>query len=438
MIVKHYTPYLLDAIFIGAGAVFLATRYRSMRESKSGTIGFLAWSLLTLAVLPSTVYTVHRLVVPTEAIKRAEPSLELNPDEIVISKESQILFGIRTALAVQGKLMSGIRVTGYVRAIPQRRAEVVAPVSGRVKPRESLTVGSRVRRGQTLAVVEQVLSASDLAGLEATRTELKSREAELSAVAQAAEAKLSAAKLELERAQRLLEVGAAPLRRVQEAKLQVELAQTEMEAANKRLSITQSGSQSVAEVKSYALTSPISGVIARADFSAGEQVDAGKSLFTVVDLERVWIEAEVFEKDLAVVTGAQEAEFTSAALPGQRFMIAPNSSNHLLTIGTEVHPEKRTVAVIYEVANPQGRLKDGMTAEVVIKSSSKQEVVSIPKRAVSEEKGRKVVYVYTGGEQFTRRSIQLGQEGSEQIEVKSGLKAGERIVVEGLYQLRSN
>lgn len=434
---EHYTPYLLDAIFIGAGIVFLRTRYRVMRETRSSLTGFLAWLLLTLTVLLFLIHNVHRLVVPVEPVKRPEPT-EHNPDEIVISKESQMLFGIRTALATEDRLMDGIRVTGYVRAIPQRRAEVVAPVSGRVKAIGNLPVGSKVRQGQVLAVVEQVLSASDVAGLEATRTELKSREAELMATVQAAEAKLHTAKLELERARRLLEAGAAPLRRVQEAELQVELAQTEMEAASKRATITQSGSQSMAEIKSYTLSAPISGVIARADFSSGEQVEAGKSLVTIVDLERVWIEAEVFEKDLALVTSSQAARFRCAALPSEWFAIAPNSPNRLLTIGTEVHPEKRTVSVIYEVANPHSILKDGMTAEVVIESSSSQKVVSVPKEAVSEEQGRKVVYVYIGGEQFTRRSVQLGREGSDRIEIKAGLKAGERIVVEGLYQLRSN
>lgn len=434
---EHYTPYLLNAIFIGAGIVFLVTRYRRMREAGGSLTGFLAWSFLTLAVLLGIVYTVDRLVVPVAPVKRPEP-IERNPDEIAISKESQMLFGIRTALVTEGKLMSGTRVTGYVRAIPQRRAEVIAPVSGRVKAIGNLPVGSKVRQGQALAVVEQVLSASDVAGLEATRTELKSREAELMAAVQAAEAKLRTAKLELERARRLLEAGAAPLRRVQEAELQVELAQTETEAASKRVKITQSGSQSIAEVKSYTLSAPISGVIARADFSSGEQVEAGKSLLTVVDLERVWVEAEVFEKDLAVVTNSEEAQIRCAALPGERFVIAPNSPNRLLTIGTEVHPEKRTVSVIYEITNPHSALKDGMTAEVVIESSSGKKVVSVPKEAVSEEQGRKVVYVYNGGEQFTRRSVHLGREGSDRIEIKAGLKAGERIVVEGLYQLRSN
>ncbi len=428
----NYTPYLLDTIFIGAGTVFLAARYRSHT-----TKGFLAWSLLTLSVVAGAVYSVHRFVVPIEPAQRAEAT-ERHPDEVIISKESQLLFGIRTAPATQGRLISGVRVTGYVRAIPQRRSEVVAPVSGVVRAIKVLTLGSRVRQGETLAVVEQVLSASDIAGLEATRTELKSREAEFAAAVQTAEAKLRTALLELERARRLLEAGAAPARRVQEAELQLELAEAELEAAKKRVAITRSGSQSVAEVKSYPLTAPITGVIARADFSSGEQVDAGRSLVTVVDLERVWIEAEVFEKDLSVVAGALEAEFSCAGLPGERFRIAPDSPNRLLTIGTQVHPEKRTVAVVYEVANPQGRFKDGMTAEVVIESRSAQEVVSVPKDAVSEEQGRKVVYVYNGGEQFTRRTIQLGREGSERIEVKAGLKAGERVVVEGLYQLRSN
>ena len=93
--------------------------------------------------------------------------------------------------------------------------------------------------------------------------------------------------------------------------------------------------------------------------------------------------------------------------------------------------------VIYEVKNPFNRLKDGNFIEITIDTSGDRKVLAVPKSAVVREQGETFVFVFDGGETFERRQIALGAEGADFYEIVSGLKEGERIVIEGVYQLRT-
>ena len=114
-----------------------------------------------------------------------------------------------------------------------------------------------------------------------------------------------------------------------------------------------------------------------------------------------------------------------------------DGDGRLVSIGQTVDPQTRTVSVIYEVKNPLNRLRDGMFVEMTIDTSGDREALAVPKKAVITEQGQTFVFVFDGGETFEKRPVALGAEGADFYEVKTGLKADERVVVEGIYQLRS-
>lgn len=439
----RYLPYLLDLLVLVGIFLFVGSRYRAAAKTNGQGEAIrrtLPSALVALVALVGSVATVHYLMPATEpraiaAATTTSPSAD--PNSITIPKESQLLFGIRTQEVAMSAIVSGVTVTGAVKVRPQFKAEVVPPVSGRTRAVGNLTVGSYVKQGQTVAVVEQILSAPEAAGLEATRIDLKTKTAALQAQAQQALTRRNAAQVELNRARRLYDAGAVPLRRVQDAEVQLRLAEQELTAAQQQAQITQAGEQRVNPVRTFPLTAPVSGVISETTFTPGQQVEAGKPLFTIMNLDRVYIEAQVFEKDLATVTSAKRASFKVTAFPNEVFQIGENTPNRLITVGASVDPEKRTVPVVYEVTNPSGRLRDGMFAEITIDTTGGGEVVSVPRTAVVDEQGKKIVYVYDGGERFEKRVVRVGSEGQTSIEIQSGLKPGERVVVEGIYQLRS-
>lgn len=380
-----------------------------------------------------------------------DPALGGSGARVTISKESQLLFNIRTAPVTEQQITSGLKVTGAVRVRPDARAIVSPPVSGRVFLRRGLTIGTAVGRGEQIGSIEQILGASEQAELESQRTGLRtaaleqqSRQAEQVALAQQARTRLAQAQRELRRATNLLEVGAAPRKRVEEAQTAVRIAEQEVAAAEQQAGLaTQQARlarESVARVnpvRTFPLLSPVTGMISEMKAVTGQQVEAGAELLNVVNLSTVFLEANVFEKDLSIVRDSRRASYTAAGIPNEVYRIGEGGDGRLVTIGQTVNAESRTVPVIFEVPNPLNRLRDGMFVEITIDTTGSTSVLSVPKQAVVTEQGRTFVYVFTGGEIFEKRVVVIGSEGQESYEVKSGVKAGERVVVEGIYQLRS-
>lgn len=388
---------------------------------------------------------------PGEATSAGDPALGGSGAQITIPKESQLLFNIRTAAVSEQQITSGLKVTGAVRARPDARAVIVPPVSGRVFLKRGVTIGTAVGRGEQIGTIEQILGAPDQANLEAQRIGLRtaaleqqSKQAEQAALAAQARTRLTQAQRELKRATNLLEVGAAPRKRVEEAQTAVRLAEQEVTAAEQqsRLATQQArlARESVARidpVRTFPLVSPVTGMVSEMKVPTGQQVEAGTELLSVVNLTTVFLEAQVFEKDLATVRESRRASYTAAGIPGEVYRIGEGGDGRLVTIGQTVNPESRTIPVIFEVPNPLNRLRDGMFVEITIDTTGNNSVLSVPKAAVINEQGRTYVFVFDGGERFEKRAVVLGSEGQESYEVKSGLKAGERVVVEGIYQLRT-
>jgi membrane fusion protein, heavy metal efflux system len=190
--------------------------------------------------------------------------------------------------------------------------------------------------------------------------------------------------------------------------------------------------------RNFPLISPVTGIIDQIKATSGQQVESGAELVNIVNLSTVLLEAQVFEKDLALVRESTRASFTSSALGGEVYTIGtPDGDGRLLSIGQTVNEQTRTVPAIYEVKNPFNRLKDGNFVEITIDTSGDRQVLAVPKAAVIREQGETFVFIFDGGETFVRRPVVLGAEGADFYEVVSGIKEGERVVTEGVYQLRT-
>ncbi|HXH69960.1 MAG TPA: efflux RND transporter periplasmic adaptor subunit [Pyrinomonadaceae bacterium] len=404
---------------------------------------------------------------PTETTNALETQMNLT-----VPKESQLLFGIKTEPVSTRKITSGLKTTGVVRSRPDSRAVVVPPVAGRIILRGGLTLGSAVGRGEQIGYVEQVLDVSGQTELESQRLEveaqqreiearrleikntvlqLQSQQAEKRAKASQARTQLAQAQRELRRSENLVEVGAVPKKRVEEAQTAVKVAEQEVASAEQQVRLldnqikqTNAG-QSVFRsprvnqpTRNFPLTAPVTGIINEIKATSGQVVETGAEIASIVNLSTVLIEAQVFERDLPVVRESTRASFTNAALSGEVYNIdTAEGDGRLASIGQTVNEQTRTISVIYEVKNPLGRLKDGMFVELTVDTSGEREVLAVPKAAVVNEQGQTFVFVFDGGETFEKRAVALSAEGADYYEIKSGLKEGERVVTEGIYQLRS-
>jgi cobalt-zinc-cadmium efflux system membrane fusion protein len=339
-----------------------------------------------------------------------------------VPKETQFLLEVRTQRAAVRPLESRLVAPGKVVPRTDRYAQVSAPVPGRVLASGASVplVGQRVKRGEVLALVQQSLSTSEATGLS---TGYIQAEAEVSR----AQAALEQARRDLTRLESLQ--GVVAEKDVQQSRLSVSTAEQELGRAKAARDVL-SGARQGQGTARFPLVAPIDGVLVEARATVGEQVDPARPLFAVLDASVVWVEARVYEGDVARVEGASGALVGTPAYAGQHF------AARLYHVGQLVDESSRSVRVLFEADNRDGRLRPGMFVDVAIGEGGRRDALAVPAAAVVEEEGRAFVFVHTAPEAFELRPVGLGGRDGEWREVRQGLKTGERVVVGGVAALR--
>jgi cobalt-zinc-cadmium efflux system membrane fusion protein len=288
-------------------------------------------------------------------------------------------------------------------------------------------VGDRVTAGQILARFDNIEAGELFSQQDSARAELE--KLKLQAAAQAKQ---------VERNRRLVEIGAA-------AQKDYELAEAEQQGLGQSIR----GQESVIDGigarlrrfgveagngRSPVLTTiraPFGGVVTKAQIAAGEVVDTDRDLFTVADLSRVWVQAEVYEKDLGRIRMGQTAFVTVDTYPDERFTGTVSYVSDILD------PQTRTARVRCEVANPQVRLKLDMFASVQVPTTFSREAFAVPVSALQQVEEKDVLFIQTAPTKFEPRPVQIGKTISGLLEIISGLTAGEQVVTEGAFHLKS-
>lgn len=179
------------------------------------------------------------------------------------------------------------------------------------------------------------------------------------------------------------------------------------------------------------LKAPIDGVVIERKTAVGEQVDKTKEIYTISDPTDLWVIAQVKERDIGAVKIGQDALFTVIAFPDETF------HGKIARVGNEVAADSRTVDVRIEANNADGKLKPGMFTDVEITTKVLQNVLVISDSAVQSDEDGRVVFVDLGENRFQKRAVQLGLKEQGRVQVLEGLKAGERVVTDGSFILKS-
>ena len=159
-------------------------------------------------------------------------------------------------------------------------------------------------------------------------------------------------------------------------------------------------------------------------------MDAGKHAFTIVDPSTLWFRARVPASRTEAVAGVQGAWFTAEG--GSRTYTA----DRLVSAGTVIDPDTRTLPVYFEVSNADLSLKVGMLAEGRLLVGAAVAGPAVPAAAIQDEDGLPVAYVKLGGEAFQRRLLQVGPSDGTWTIVLAGVSPGEQVVTTGAYQVR--
>lgn len=178
------------------------------------------------------------------------------------------------------------------------------------------------------------------------------------------------------------------------------------------------------ELEQTSVHAPFSGVIAKRLVEEGQQVGSGETCFELIDISRVRVRAAVLESDLGAVGVGHWMRISVTTWPGEYF------EGRISRIHPTVDEESGTAIVEAELANPGGRLKPGMFAEVLIEGTSYENRIAVPDEAIVSRDERTLVFVIQGG-RAQWSYVTLGQEGDAWREVTSGVSEGDTVAVTG-------
>jgi cobalt-zinc-cadmium efflux system membrane fusion protein len=360
-----------------------------------------------------------------QAAIAAAPKEEEEGGGIVYLKEQQWKTEFATAPVAEADIRGSVPANGVLRPRPDGEARVAAPAGGRFLARGTYPqIGMTVARNQTLGVI-------------APRVPSDVDPASLNLDVQRAQIAMQQAQAERVRLEALFAQEAVPERRVNDARRQEQTARADLQAAQSRLAQyrgTQSTTGGGAGGR-FDVRSPVAGTIVNVSVAPGEFVEEGRQLFHVVDLSRLWLELQIPEGQIGQVQTSNSVWFQPEGFP-TAFEVSPRSGGRVIASGGVVNPQTRTVPLIFEVPNANRQLKAGMFVRAQVFTASFVHGIVIPLSAVVDEDGQPVAYVELEGELFERRPLKLGTRQGGLVRAVEGLRAGDRVVTRGAYNIR--
>jgi multidrug efflux pump subunit AcrA (membrane-fusion protein) len=369
--------------------------------------------------------------------------------------------GPATALVARRDLSASVTATGTIKAMVGAEVKVGSRIPGRVE-HLAVHVGDRVKAGQIIARLEQ----EDLrAAVEKAQADLAAAQAKLATVRngartqelQTAEAALRQAEanrlltqVNVDRYRQLYQDGGIALQVVDTAARDYDVAVAQVHNSREQLSLVREkytpedvqyaeaqvqqarAALRIAEANlGYAtITAPMGGVVASVSTQQGETVTSGSAaaqaptFVTIIDLNRLQVDAYVDETDIGKVRVGQEATFSVDAFPDREF------TGKVTAIYPKALIQQNVVTydVVIAIDNREGLLRPDMTANTTITVAKREKVLAVPNQAVRREDGERVAFVQEG-ERLARRGIKTGWKDKSYTEVLSGLKEGERVVM---------
>lgn len=319
---------------------------------------------------------------------------------------------IKLLPATKEVLVNTLALPGEVSVDPDKSARVASPVPGRLS-QVLFKEGSAVSKGAVLAMVR----IPDLAKVRSTHA--------------AASAKAASARTNATRLQELSQKGLASNQESLNAKSEAQALEAEAKALEQQLRTL--GMAPSGEGSELALRAPIAGIVISRAAVVGQPITTDETIAHIADLSEVWFLGRVFEKDLDEIHVGARAEVQLNAFPKRRW------DGTVEYVGRQIDPVARTVTARVRLTNQNDVLRLGLfgVAHVAIGTEQAGLVLVVPRTAVVEISGKPVVFVRQPDGDFELHDVLLGQSNLGKVQVLSGLREGEQVVVEGAFTVKS-
>ena len=351
-----------------------------------------------------------------------EPAGEEHPPagarEVRLTEDAARAAGIEVVRVSREAFHPHVVASGVIRPVAQKSVTVRTLVGGRIVE-VGVDVGDRVAKGRILATLE---------GTEVTAALTRAR------IAAAREA---AARIALERGERLLDLKGISRAEVEARKSEAESAAAEAEAARHeiaRLGLDPASPPAADRAGgAVPIVAPRGGLVLARAASPGLLVEREAALFEIADLSEVWAILDVYEKDLGEIRDRGNVEIAADAYPGVEL------TGRIDRIEPTLDEAGRTAHVRVILDNRDGRLRPGMfvTASVPLLGASEIEATAVPDGAVQTIAGLPAVFVALGDGRYELRPVEIGRRAHGMAEIRHGLKDGETVVARGSFVLKS-
>lgn len=332
----------------------------------------------------------------------------------------------QTAVAERRAFRNEIQATATIKPNEYRLIHVSPRIEGRVLD-VMVELGDQVKSGQTLALIDSIelgqKKSAFLQALTARDVDYRNyiREKNLF------EQRISSEKEYLD-AKGTYEKRLASYRAAYEALRLIGLSDAQLKAIN------WSEGQGSKQLSYFPLVAPQAGTVIERPITRGELVTPKDNAFTIADLSTVWILLDIYEQHMAAARVGSSAEIIVDAYKGETFR------GKLVYVGYVVKPDTRTVDARVEIVNPDRRLRPGMFARATLTFPSTDEgqmVIVVPREAIQQVDEKPVAFIEDRPGRYTVRQVVTGRESGSDVEIRSGVNEGERIVTQGSFYLKS-
>jgi len=341
------------------------------------------------------------------------------PDDVVdLSQEEERAIEIETTKASLKPIRSHLAAMGKVLAHQYRKAIVSYAFPARIA-QIHVRIGDWVKAGQKLITLQS--------------EEVGNAKSEF----YKAKADFELAKVNFEREKSLFDRGVGAKKNFFTSEAELKVAEANLDAAEKKLHVLGFSEEQVKTISEthqinpiITLFAPLRGKIVENKSVLGAMIDQETEILTIMDPTLLWIDAEIYEKDIAKIKIGQEVEATVPAHPEETF------KGKITYISDVLKEETRTITVRTEVENKSYKLKPGMFANIKIFFNEQSKVLVLPKEAILDDKDEKIVFIKKEG-RYKPIIVTVGAQEKGLVEIIRGIREGDEVVTKGSFQLKS-
>lgn len=330
--------------------------------------------------------------------------LRIKNDRVTVPENNPVFKKIKTQPVIEQEHSDGVVSAGTIQAIPNHYAEIASPFSGRIT-QSFIQLGQRVSAGSALF---EILS-SDYFSVQKDYTDALND--------------VQLAEKNYRRQQDLVKHGVGIQKELDEAETDFKNKKTSLSNASSALKVYNSKGGSIGSP--MVVRAPINGEIISNKIVNGQYLKGDADpVIIIAELSKVWISGDVKEKDIRFVNTGDRVSVKVSAYPDK------NITGKVYHINEIVDEDTRSIKVLIECDNPDRKLKPGMYTTVNF-STTPEKTVMIPVTALMQQDNFQYVWIKTGKNQFTKRTVTTGETDQKTVRITSGIKPGETIMTEG-------